>query len=145
MPDLSANVSVGVKTELSKPSKVSKSPKYGFDIKNVLEMKEKDFPVFTLAKNKARFFRMFTWYKNKNAWLSVAPLSSVKKMFKEQTKGLEGIRENKMDYEMDLEQGTLTPSQRSYRLDELNMCKIHEKMAVYLISSMQKKIKISQH
>jgi len=65
----------------------------------------------------------------------------VNKLFKQQTKELEGIRANKMDYEMELETGTLTPSQRSYRRDELKMCKVQEKMSVQLITKMQIKIK----
>lgn len=110
-------------------------------IENILELEENEYPVFTLAKNKARFLRMLTWYKAKELWLDVAPLSGVNKLFKQQTKELEGIRANKLDYEMELETGTLTPSQRSYRRDELKMCKVHEKMAVQLISKMQIKIK----
>jgi hypothetical protein len=46
-----------------------------------------------------------------------------------------------MDYEMELEMGTLTPSQQSYRRDELKMCEVHERMAVSLIARMQMKIK----
>ena len=42
---------------------------------------------------------------------------------------------------MELEMGTLTPSQQSYRRDELKMCEVHERMAVSLISRMQMKIK----
>lgn len=110
-------------------------------IENILELDEDSYPTFTLAKNKARFLRMLTWYKGKEQWLDVAPLSGVNKLFKQQTKELEGIRGNKLDYEMELETGTLTPSQRSYRRDELKMCKVHEKMAVQLISKMQLKIK----
>lgn len=110
-------------------------------IDNILDLDEGQFPRFTLAKNKARFLRMLSWYKNKEEWLDVAPLSGVNKLFKQQTKELEGIRSNKLDYEMELETGTLTPSQRSYRRDELKMCKVHEKMAVHLISKMQVKIK----
>ena len=110
-------------------------------IENILSLEESQYPQFTLAKNKARFLRMLTWYKNKEEWLEVAPLSGVSKLFKQQTKELEGIRSNKLDYEMELETGTLTPSQRSYRKDELKMCKVHEKMAVQLISKMQVKIK----
>ncbi len=110
-------------------------------IDNILELNEEHFPRFTLAKNKARFLRMVSWYKNKEDWLDVAPVSGVSKLFKQQTKELEGIRSNKLDYEMELETGTLTPSQRSYRRDELKMCKVHEKMAVHLISKMQVKIK----
>lgn len=110
-------------------------------IENLLELDEKQYPQFTLAKNKARFQRMLSWYKGKEEWLDVAPLSGVSKLFKQQTKELEGIRSHKMDYEMELETGTLTPSQRSYRRDELKMCKVHEKMAVHLIAKMQVKIR----
>ncbi len=110
-------------------------------IENILELADEQMPRFTLAKNKARFLRMVSWYKNKQEWLEVAPLSGVSKLFKQQTKELDGIRGSKMDYEMELETGTLTPSQRSYRRDELKMCKVHEKMAVHLISKMQVKIK----
>jgi hypothetical protein len=110
-------------------------------ISDILELTEEHYPRFTLAKNKARFLRMVSWYKNKQEWLEVAPLSGVTKLFKQQTKELVGIRSNKLDYEMELETGTLTPSQRSYRRDELKMCKVHEKMAVNLISKMQVKIK----
>lgn len=111
------------------------------NIDNLLELEEHQYPKFTLAKNKARFLRMMGWYKSKEEWLEVAPLSAVTKTFKQQTKELESIRGNKLDYEMELETGTLTPSQRSYRQDELKMCKVHEKMAVHLISKMQTKIK----
>jgi len=111
------------------------------EVENILDLQEAQYPKFTLAKNKARFLRMLTWYKNKETWLDVAPLSGVSKTFKQQSKELEGIRANKLDYEMELETGTLTPSQRSYRCDELKMCKVHEKMAVHLISKMQLKIK----
>jgi len=110
-------------------------------IDDILDLSEEQYPRFTLAKNKARFLRMVSWYKNKQEWLEVAPLSGVTKLFKQQTKELVGIRANKLDYEMELETGTLTPSQRSYRRDELKMCKVHEKMAVNLISKMQVKIK----
>ena len=110
-------------------------------IDNILELGEQQYPRFTLAKNKARFLRMLSWYKNKEEWLDVEPLSGVNKLFKTQTKELEGIRSSKLDYEMELETGTLTPSQRSYRRDELKMCKVQEKMAVHLISKMQVKIK----
>lgn len=110
-------------------------------VNDILELSEDQYPRFTLAKNKARFLRMVSWYKNKQEWLEVAPLSGVTKLFKQQTKELVGIRSNKLDYEMELETGTLTPSQRSYRRDELKMCKVHEKMAVNLISKMQVKIK----
>ncbi len=111
------------------------------EVDNILSLKESEYPVFTLAKNKARFLRMLSWYKGKEEWLDVAPLSGASKLFKQQSKELEGIRSNKLDYEMELETGTLTPSQRSYRKDELKMCKVHEKMAVHLISRMQIKIK----
>ena len=110
-------------------------------IEDILALPEAQYPRFTLAKNKARFLRMVSWYKNKQEWLEVAPLSGVSKLFKQQTKELVGIRASKLDYEMELETGTLTPSQRSYRRDELKMCKVHEKMAVNLIARMQVKIK----
>lgn len=111
------------------------------EIENILELDESKSPKFTLAKNKARFLRMVSWYRQKEEWIEVAPLSGVTKLFKQQTKELEGIRSSKLDYEMELETGTLTPSQRSYRKDELKMCKVQEKMAVHLISKLQLKIK----
>lgn len=111
------------------------------DVENILELQDTNFPKFTLAKNKARFLRMVSWYRGKEEWIEVAPLSGVTKLFKTQTKELEGIRSSKLDYEMELETGTLTPSQRSYRRDELKMCKVQEKMAVHLISKLQVKIK----
>ncbi len=111
------------------------------EIDNILELAEERYPRFTLAKNKARFLRMVSWYRGKEEWIEVAPLSGVTKLFKTQTKELEGIRSSKLDYEMELETGTLTPSQRSYRRDELKMCKVQEKMAVHLISKLQVKIK----
>ena len=115
---------------------------FDFDaVDNILELNEATFPKFTLAKNKARFLRMVSWYRQKEEWIEVAPVSGVTKLFKQQSKELEGIRASKMDYEMELETGTLTPSQRSYRRDELKMCKVQEKMAVHLISKLQVKIK----
>lgn len=111
------------------------------EIENILELPDQGFPKFTLAKNKARFLRMVSWYRGKEEWIEVAPLSGVTKLFKQQTKELEGIRSSKLDYEMELETGTLTPSQRSYRRDELKMCRVQEKMAVHLISKLQVKIK----
>lgn len=111
------------------------------EIENILDLKEGEYPRFTLAKNKARFLRMVAWYRQKEEWIEVAPISAVTKLFKQQTKELEGIRSAKLDYEMELETGTLTPSQRSYRKDELKMCKVQEKMAVHLISKLQIKIK----
>lgn len=111
------------------------------EIDNILELSEQQYPKFTLAKNKARFLRMVSWYRTKEEWIEVAPLSGVTKLFKQQTKELEGIRSSKLDYEMELETGTLTPSQRSYRRDELKMCRVQEKMAVHLISKLQVKIK----
>lgn len=111
------------------------------EIENILELNETQYPRFTLAKNKARFLRMVSWYRAKEEWIEVAPLSGVTKLFKQQTKELEGIRSSKLDYEMELETGTLTPSQRSYRKDELKMCRVQEKMAVHLISKLQLKIK----
>ncbi len=111
------------------------------EIDNILDLPEAQYPRFTLAKNKARFLRMVSWYRAKEEWIEVAPLSGVTKLFKQQTKELEGIRSSKLDYEMELETGTLTPSQRSYRKDELKMCRVQEKMAVHLISKLQLKIK----
>lgn len=111
------------------------------EIDNILDLEEARYPKFTLAKNKARFLRMVSWYRQKEEWIEVGPLSQVSKLFKQQTKELEGIRASKLDYEMELETGTLTPSQRSYRRDELKMCKVQEKMAVHLISKLQLKIK----
>jgi hypothetical protein len=110
-------------------------------IENILDLPDTQFPKFTLAKNKARFLRMVSWYRQKEEWIEVAPLSGVTKLFKQQSKELEGIRSSKMDYEMELETGTLTPSQRSYRKDELKMCRVQEKMAVHLIAKLQIKIK----
>lgn len=115
---------------------------FDFDaVENILELPETEFPRFTLAKNKARFLRMVSWYRQKEEWIEVAPISGVTKLFKQQSKELEGIRSSKMDYEMELETGTLTPSQRSYRKDELKMCRVQEKMAVHLIAKLQLKIK----
>ncbi len=115
---------------------------FNFDaVENILELPDNEFPRFTLAKNKARFLRMVSWYRQKEEWIEVAPVSGVAKLFKQQSKELEGIRSSKLDYEMELETGTLTPSQRSYRRDELKMCRVQEKMAVHLISKLQIKIK----
>lgn len=108
---------------------------------DIFSWSETNYPQFTLAKNKARFLRMLSWYKAKHEWLEVAPLSRVTQLFKQQTKELESIRASKMDYEMELEMDTLTPSQKSYRQDELKMCEVQERMAVELISKMQIKIK----
>lgn len=110
-------------------------------IKNILDAEESHHPEFTLAKNKARFKKKLIWYKNKKAWLDIAPIQKISTLFKQQTRELESIRANKMDYEMELETVTLTPSQRSYRKDELKMCRAHEKMAIQLISKMQLKFK----
>jgi hypothetical protein len=115
---------------------------FDFDaVENILDLPDAEFPRFTLAKNKARFLRMVSWYRQKEEWIEVAPISGVTKLFKQQSKELEGIRSSKMDYEMELETGTLTPSQRSYRRDELKMCRVQEKMAVHLIAKLQLKIK----
>jgi hypothetical protein len=111
-------------------------------IKNILDVDESQYPSFVLAKNKARFRKKLVWYKSKKDWLDVAPVYKVNKLFKQQSKELEVIRSNKLDYEMELETCSLTPSQRSHRKDELKMCKIHEKMAVQLITKMQLKFKL---
>ena len=110
-------------------------------MKNILDVKESMHPEFALAKNKARFKKKLGWYKNKKAWLDIAPIQKINKLFKQQTRELESIRASKMDYEMELETSSLTPSQRSYRKDELKMCRAHEKMAIQLISKMQLKFK----
>lgn len=125
----------------AKEDKFAKYSKYGKNYEDILSMSEEQYPEFTLAKNKARFLRMVNWYKQKQEWLEVAPLSALTKLFKQQTKELEGIRSCKMDYEMELEMDTLTPSQRSYRRDELKMYEMHERLAVSLIAKMQRKLK----
>ena len=113
-------------------------------IKNILDADESQYPAFVLAKNKARFRKKLVWYKAKKDWLDVAPVYKVSKLFKQQSKELEVIRANKLDYEMELETCSLTPSQRSHRKDELKMCKIHEKMAIQLITKMQLKFKLNR-
>ena len=110
-------------------------------IKNILDAEESQHPEFALAKNKARFKKKLIWYKNKKDWLDIAPVQKINKLFKQQTRELESIRASKMDYEMELETASLTPSQRSYRKDEFKMCRAHEKMAIQLISKMQLKFK----
>ena len=55
------------------------------EIENILSLNEDEYPKFTLAKNKARFQRMLSWYKAKESWLEVAPLSGVNKLFKQQS------------------------------------------------------------
>ena len=110
-------------------------------MKNILDVTESQHPEFALAKNKARFKKKLIWYKNKKDWLDIAPAQKINKLFKQQTRELESIRSSKMDYEMELETASLTPSQRSYRKDELKMCRAHEKMAIQLISKMQIKFK----
>lgn len=111
-------------------------------IKNILDVDESQHPSFVLAKNKSRFRKKLVWYKAKKDWLDVAPVHKVNKLFKQQSKELEVIRANKLDYEMELETGSLTVSQRTHRKDELKMCKIHEKMAIQLITKMQLKFKL---
>ena len=111
-------------------------------IKEILDLKESEYPEFHLAKNKARFRKKLSWYRAKRDWLDIAPFHKVNKLFKQQTKELEGIRASKLDYEMELETGSLTPSQRAYRKDELKMCRVHEKMAIQLLSKIQMKVRI---
>ena len=111
-------------------------------IKDILDIGESDYPEFALAKNKARFRKKLVWYKAKKDWLDIAPFHKINKLFKQQTKELEGIRASKLDYEIELEAGSLTPSQRAYRKDELKMCRVHEKMAVQLLSKIQMKFRI---
>ena len=111
-------------------------------IKNILDLPEEEYPEFVLAKNKARFKKKMMWYKTKKDWLDIAPFHKLNKLFKQQSKELEGIRANKLDYEIELETGSLTPSQRAYRKDELKMCRVHEKMAIQLISKIQMKARL---
>lgn len=111
-------------------------------IKDILDLPESNYPEFVLAKNKARFKKKMLWYRAKKDWLDIAPFHKVNKLFKQQTKELEGIRSSKLDYEMELETGSLTPSQRAYRKDELKMCRVHEKMAIQLLSKIQLKVRI---
>lgn len=108
---------------------------------DILSLNEKDYPRFTLAKNKARFYRMLAWYREKEKWLEVAPLSATQSLLKHQKKELGDIRSDKLNYEYDLEAGSLTSSQQSYRKDELKMCEVHEKMAVSLMSKIQLKMR----
>ena len=110
-------------------------------MKNILDVEPARHPEFVLAKNKARFKKKLIWYKSKKDWLDIAPIQKINKLFKQQTRELEAIRASKMDYEMELETSSLTPSQRSYRKDELKMCRAHEKMAIQLISKMRLKFK----
>ena len=111
-------------------------------IKDILDIPESSYPEFSLAKNKARFRKKLMWYKTKKDWLDIAPFHKVNKLFKQQTKELEGIRTHKLDYEMELETGALTPSQRAYKKDELKMCRVHEKMAIQLLSKIQLKVRL---
>ena len=111
-------------------------------IKDILDISDKEYPEFVLAKNKARFRKKLIWYKAKKDWLDIAPFHKINKLFKQQSKELEGIRANKLDYEIELEAGSLTPSQRAYRKDELKMCRVHEKMAVQLLAKIQMKFRI---
>lgn len=106
-------------------------------IDDILSLNEGEHPAFALAKNRSRFSRILGIYKTQQSWLKVAPLSGVNKLFKKQSRELESIRASKLEYEMALETETLTPSQRSYKIDELKMCKAQEKMAVQLISKIQ--------
>ncbi len=110
-------------------------------IHNILDIPESEYPQFVLAKNKARFRKKLSWYKGKKEWLDIAPINKVSKLFKQQTKELEFIRSSKLDYELELETSSLTPSQRSYKKDELKMCRAHEKMGIQLIAKMQNKFK----
>ena len=111
-------------------------------IKDILDISENEYPEFVLAKNKARFRKKLIWYKAKKDWLDIAPFHKINKLFKQQSKELEGIRANKLDYEIELEAGSLTPSQRAYRKDELKMCRVHEKMAVQLLAKIQMKFRL---
>lgn len=111
------------------------------NLKNILDVDEADHPEFTLAKNKARFKKKLLWYKSKKDWLDIASMQKINKLFKEQMRELETIRSNKMDCEIELETVSLTPSQKSYRKDELKILRAYEKMAIQLVSKIQLKFK----
>ena len=143
-----------IENKTEKSTFTAKNPLGGYDsfmadedmeslnqIQNILDIKETSYPEFYLAKNKARFRKKLSWYKTKKDWLDIAPILKVAKLFKQQTKELDMIRSHKLDYEMELETTSLTPSQRSYRKDELKMCRAHEKMAIQLITKMKVKFK----
>ncbi len=110
-------------------------------IKNILDIQESEHPEFILAKNRLRFKKKLTWYKGKKDWLDIAPIQKINKLFKQQTKELETIRSNKLDYQMELETVSLTPHLYDKVFDELKMCRAHEKMAIQLITKMQVKFK----
>ncbi len=139
--DRGSDVRVNVSDGPGFVAEVDRELEFIQSFQDIFDIQESQHPRFALAKNRARFVRMLSWYKNKGTWLDVAPLSRVNRLFKQQTRELEGIRANKLDYEMELEMGSLTPSQKAYRYDELKMCKVHEKMAVCLISKIQDKLK----
>lgn len=159
MDEVNSNLDSGIKidTENSGPTELTRTPKPEDQIytsvmqeedmirlsriKDILDIPETDYPEFALAKNKARFKKKLMWYKAKKDWLDIAPFYKVNKLFKQQSKELEGIRSSKLDYEMELETGSLTPSQRAYRKDELKMCRVHEKMAIQLLSKIQLKVR----
>lgn len=111
------------------------------NIKNILDIEESEHPEFILAKNRLRFKKKLSWYKNKKDWLNIAPIQKINKLFKQQAKELEIIRSNKLDYQMELENISLTPHLYDKVFDELKMCRAHEKMAIQLIAKMQLKFK----
>jgi len=111
------------------------------NIKNILDVEESSYPEFILAKNRLRFKKKLNWYKGKKDWLDIAPIQKINKLFKQQTKELETIRSNKLDYQMELETISLTPHLYDKVFDELKMCRAHEKMAIQLITKMQVKFK----
>ncbi|MGI9549188.1 MAG: hypothetical protein ACR2M7_04355 [Bdellovibrionales bacterium] len=111
------------------------------NIKNILDIEEELHPEFILAKNRLRFKKKLSWYKAKKDWLDIAPIQKINKLFKQQTKELETIRSNKLDYQMELETISLTPHLYDKVFDELKMCRAHEKMAIQLITKMQIKFK----
>lgn len=135
------------------PSPSSEGHKYGSvmedkemvylnQIKNILDIDESEHPEFILAKNRLRFKKKLSWYKRKKDWLDIAPIQRINKLFKQQTKELESIRSDKLDYQMELETAiSLTPHLYAKIFDELKMCRAHEKMAIQLITKMQVKFK----
>ena len=108
---------------------------------NILALPNKELPTFALAKNRSRFARLINTYKQLSNDLEITTMKSLREFFKKEANQLKSLRENKLEYEMELETGNLTPSQKSYKEDELKMCQAHEKMGVHIVTKIQEKIK----
>ena len=54
---------------------------------DILSLNETDYPRLTLAKNKARFFRMLTWYKGKRKMVRGSSFKCDPKSFEAPKKG----------------------------------------------------------